>query len=45
VDWHRVFDNIILADIERTVGACCQLCKADGTVVWTRGRAAPDRYR
>ena len=38
-----VFGNITLGDIERTVGACCQLCKSGGTVIWTRGRAAPDR--
>jgi hypothetical protein len=38
-----VFGNITLGDIERTVGACCQLCKAGGTVIWTRSRAAPDR--
>jgi hypothetical protein len=37
------FGNISLGDIERTVGACCQLCAAGGTVVWTRNRAAPDR--
>lgn len=38
-----VFGNITLGDIERTVAACCQLCKAGGTVIWTRGRTAPDR--
>jgi hypothetical protein len=38
-----VFGNISLGDIERTVGACCQLCTAGGTVVWTRNRAEPDR--
>jgi hypothetical protein len=38
-----VFGNIIEADIERTIGACSQLCKAGGTVIWTRHRAAPDR--
>lgn len=38
-----VFGNITLGDVECTVGACCQLCKAGGTVIWTRSRAAPDR--
>lgn len=38
-----VFGNIVDADIERTVGACNQLCKTGGTVIWTRHRAAPDR--
>lgn len=38
-----VFGNITDADIERTVGACSQLCKTGGTVIWTRHRAAPDR--
>jgi hypothetical protein len=38
-----LFGNTSLADIERTAGACRQLCRAGGTVIWTRGRAAPDR--
>jgi Methyltransferase domain len=38
-----VFGNITLADIERTVDACRQLCKTGGTVIWTRHRTAPDR--
>ena len=38
-----VFGNITDADIERTVGACSQLCKTGGSVIWTRHRAAPDR--
>lgn len=38
-----VFGNITDADIEHTIAACSQLCKAGGTVVWTRHRAAPDR--
>jgi hypothetical protein len=37
-----VFGNMTDADIERTVGYCTQLCARDGTVVWTRGRWAPD---
>jgi len=37
-----VFGNITDADIERTVSYCTQLCARDGTVVWTRGRWAPD---
>lgn len=37
-----VFGNITDTDIERTVGACGQLCKTGGTVIWTRHRAAPD---
>jgi hypothetical protein len=38
-----VFGNITDEDIERTVAACCQLCQTGGTVIWTRGRTAPDR--
>lgn len=38
-----VFGNITDSDIERTIGACNQLCKTGGTVIWTRNRAAPDR--
>ena len=37
-----VFGNITPADIERTVGCCAQLCATGGTVIWTRGRWAPD---
>ena len=37
-----VFGNMTDADIERTVGFCTQLCARGGTVVWTRGRWAPD---
>lgn len=37
-----VFGNLTDADIERTVGYCAQLCARGGTVVWTRGRWAPD---
>jgi hypothetical protein len=37
-----VFGNITDADIERTVGCCARLCAAGGTVIWTRGRSAPD---
>ncbi|MCQ4084435.1 class I SAM-dependent methyltransferase [Streptomyces sp. RB6PN25] len=38
-----VFGNITDNDIEHTIGACNQLCKTGGTVIWTRHRAAPDR--
>ncbi|MFF3390171.1 class I SAM-dependent methyltransferase [Streptomyces sp. NPDC002669] len=38
-----VFGNITDSDIEHTIGACNQLCKTGGTVIWTRNRAAPDR--
>jgi ubiquinone/menaquinone biosynthesis C-methylase UbiE len=38
-----VFGNISDSDIENTIGACNQLCRTDGTVIWTRNRAAPDR--
>ena len=37
-----VFGNMTDEDIERTVGYCTQLCARGGTVVWTRGRWAPD---
>ena len=37
-----VFGNITEDDIERTVDACRQLTAAGGTVIWTRGRTAPD---
>ncbi len=37
-----VFGNLTDADIERTVGYCTQLTARGGTVVWTRGRWAPD---
>lgn len=33
-----VFGNITVEDVERTVGACRQLCQAGGTVIWTRSR-------
>ncbi|MFC9755851.1 SAM-dependent methyltransferase [Streptomyces sp. NPDC056921] len=38
-----VFGNITDSDIKGTIGACNQLCKAGGSVIWTRNRAAPDR--
>lgn len=38
-----VFGNISDPDIRRTIGACTQLCKTGGTVIWTRHRGAPDR--
>ena len=37
-----VFGNMTDADVKRTVGFCAQLCARGGTVVWTRGRWAPD---
>jgi hypothetical protein len=37
-----VFGNITAGDIRRTVGYCAQLCATGGTIVWTRGRSAPD---
>ena len=37
-----IFGNISNADIERTIGACTQLCKRGGTVIWTRHRSEPD---
>ncbi|MEU9317628.1 class I SAM-dependent methyltransferase [Streptomyces sp. NPDC048295] len=38
-----VFGNVVEAGIERTVDTCTRLCAPNGTVVWTRHRAAPDR--
>ncbi|MGW6404982.1 class I SAM-dependent methyltransferase [Streptomyces sp. NPDC055134] len=38
-----VFGNITDSDIEGTIGACNQLCKTGGSVIWTRNRSAPDR--
>lgn len=38
-----VFGNIADPDIERTIDACTQLCKAGGRVIWTRSRRSPDR--
>jgi hypothetical protein len=37
-----IFGNMTDADVKRTVGFCPQLCAHGGTVVWTRGRWAPD---
>jgi Putative methyltransferase len=37
-----VFGNMTDEDIDRTVGYCTQLCAHGGTVIWTRGRWAPD---
>lgn len=37
-----IFGNITGEDIELTVDTCRQLCATGGTVVWTRGRTAPD---
>lgn len=38
-----LFGNIADADIQRTIGACPQLCATGGHVIWTRHRRAPDR--
>jgi hypothetical protein len=38
-----IFGNIIDADIKRMVSVLTQLCRAGGTVIWTRHRHAPDR--
>jgi hypothetical protein len=37
-----LFGNLTDADVRRVIGFCPQLCAAGGTVVWTRGRWAPD---
>ncbi|MFI9384394.1 class I SAM-dependent methyltransferase [Kutzneria sp. NPDC052558] len=37
-----VFGNITEDDIERTVDTCRALTTRNGTVIWTRGRTAPD---
>ena len=37
-----VFGNMADDDVRRTVGYCTQLCAHGGTVIWTRGRWAPD---
>ena len=37
-----VFGNMTDDDVRRTIGYCAQLCAHGGTVVWTRGRWAPD---
>jgi hypothetical protein len=37
-----VFGNISDAHVRRTIGCLRQLCAAGGTVIWTRGRSAPD---
>jgi hypothetical protein len=37
-----VFGNITDEDVERTVDYCAQLCRAGGTLVWTRHRKPPD---
>ena len=37
-----LFGNMTNADIEQTIGYCAQLCATGGTVIWTRGRWAPD---
>lgn len=40
-----VFGNITDAAIQRTIDCCTWLCAPGGTVLWTRGRSAPDRVR
>jgi hypothetical protein len=37
-----LFGNLTNACIEATIGYCAQLCALGGTVIWTRGRWAPD---
>jgi hypothetical protein len=37
-----LFGNLTNAHIEATIGYCAQLCAMGGTVIWTRGRWAPD---
>jgi hypothetical protein len=37
-----VFGNITDEDVARTIRCCAGLCATGGTVVWTRGRRAPD---
>ncbi|MGP3937879.1 SAM-dependent methyltransferase [Nonomuraea sp. KM88] len=37
-----VFGNIAGEDVERTIATFAQLCRAGGTVVWTRHRRPPD---
>jgi Methyltransferase domain len=37
-----VFGNISDADVRTAVAACTQLCRAGGTVLWTRHRRPPD---
>ena len=37
-----VFGNITDEDIRQTIERCPQLCATGGTVIWTRGRWAPD---
>lgn len=37
-----VFGNIADADVERTVTHLPELCAPGATVIWTRGRFAPD---
>src|SRR3954451_9518926 len=38
-----LFGNITDEDIKRTIASCPQLCATGGTIIWTRGRSAPDR--
>jgi Putative methyltransferase len=37
-----MFGNMTEDNVQRMVGYCAQLCARGGTVVWTRGRWAPD---
>jgi len=39
-----VFGNITDEDVRRTVRYSTQLCATGGTVIWTRGRSAPDLF-
>jgi hypothetical protein len=38
-----LFGNITDEDIRTTIETCPQLCRTDGTVIWTRHRRTPDR--
>ena len=37
-----IFGNVSAEGIRRTVAAAAAMCAADGTVIWTRHRRAPD---
>lgn len=37
-----IFGNIADSDVERTVRNASQLCASRATLIWTRGRRAPD---
>lgn len=38
-----LFGNITDEDIKHTIASCRQLCATGGTIIWTRGRTAPDK--